>query len=93
MTKAEWIAKTAKSMGVPKSHVARMCDALLETASDSLAAGEELHVSGFGVFSVKEKAAYTARNPKTDERLQMPATRRLTFTASKVLKEKINETR
>ena len=92
MTKSQWIARVAKQTGLTKKTVTLACDALLTAAGDAFAEGEDLHLSGFGVFSVKEKAQYTARNPKTNERVEMPSSRRVTFTASKLLKEKINET-
>ena len=93
MTKSQWIEQVAKETGLTKKSVALICDALLSSASDAFAEGESLHLSGFGVFTVKEKAEYTARNPKTNERVAMPSSRRITFTASKLLKEKINATR
>lgn len=92
MTKAQLIAKTAERCGISQKDAALVCNALFDTAIDTLKSGEPLHLSGFGVFSVKEKEAYTARNPKTNTPVEMPASRRITFTASKVLKEKINET-
>ena len=89
MNKAELIAKAANDAKMTKKSVALALDALMNAAQSVLAEGEEIHISGFGVFSVKKKDAYLARNPKTNEPVQMPETKRITFTASKVLKEKI----
>lgn len=92
MTKSELIANTAKNAGMTKKNVAAVLDAILDTAGAALMEGEELHISGVGIFSVREKEAYTARNPKTNQPVEMPATKRITFIPSKALKEKINET-
>ena len=93
MTKAQLIAKTAAELGMSRKSVATVCDAFLENLNNSLAEGESIQLSGFGVFSVKEKKAYVARNPKTGEAVEIPTTNRVNFTASKKLKEKINEAR
>ena len=92
MTKAELIAIAAKNAGVSRKSIATAFDAVLDAACAALQDGEELHLSGIGVFTVRERDAYTARNPKTNEPVEMPASRRITFTPSKALKEKINET-
>jgi DNA-binding protein HU-beta len=55
-----------------------------------LVAGEGVQLVGFGGFSVKDVAARTGRNPKTNEVVEIPASRRVTFSASKTLKDKVN---
>lgn len=90
MTKTQLIAKAAKETGLSQKNVAQVYDALMNAACETLANGETVQISGFGSFAVKQKAAYTARNPKTNAPVEIPAARRVTFTASKVLKEKIN---
>lgn len=90
MTKTQLIEKAAKENGLTKKNVAEVYEALAKAIEDTLAAGESIQFSGFGAFNVKTKEAHVARNPKTNESVQIPATRRLTFSASKVLKEKLN---
>lgn len=92
MNKAELVAIAAKNMGVSRKSVLKTFDAILDAAEAALQEGEELHLSGVGVFTVKQKEAYHARNPKTNQPVEKPASKRITFTPSKVLKEKINET-
>lgn len=91
MTKTQLIAKVATDTGISKKTVGEVYDALISGATETLANGEAIQLSGFGSFEVKEKAAYTARNPKTNEPVEMPASKRISFTASKVLKEKVNQ--
>ena len=91
MTKTQLIAQIAAETGISKKTVAEVYEGLYNNVCEALAKGDSVTLSGFGVFSVKEKAAYTARNPKTNEPVEMPASKRLSFAASKVLKEKINQ--
>ncbi len=90
MTKTQLIALAAQKSGISKKTATLVCDALLDSLCEELIAGESVQISGLGVFSVKEKAAYTARNPKTNTPVEMPVTKRISFSASKVLKEKVN---
>ncbi len=91
MTKTQLIALAAQRSGVSKKTAMQVCDAMFDSLCEELIAGETVQISGLGVFTVKEKAAYMARNPKTNTPVQMPATKRISFSASKVLKEKVNE--
>ena len=93
MTKAQLIARVATELGLSRKRVGSICDAFLDELGNCLAEGEEIHLSGFGVFTVRQKEAYTARNPKTGDSVEIPASNRVNFAASKMLKEKINETR
>ena len=91
MTKTQLIDKIAKATDLTKKQAAEAVDALLATATDTLVAGENIQIAGFGTFAVKEIAAHTGRNPRTNEPVEIPATRRVTFSAGKTLKDKLNE--
>ena len=90
MTKNQIIEQVAKATGMTKKSVAEVFDAISVTVDNALVAGETVQIAGFGAFSVKEKAAYTGRNPRTNEPVEIPAPRRVTFSASKTLKDKLN---
>ena len=92
MTKTQLIEKIAKENEIPKKQVEQVVNAFLSSMEDSLIAGESIQISGFGTFSVKEKAAYTGRNPRTNEPVQIPASKKVGFSTGKTLKDKINET-
>ena len=64
-----------------------MVNALLDTVTASLAKGEKVQISGFGIFETKEREARVGRNPRTKEAVQIPATRTPTFKPSKLLKD------
>ncbi len=92
MTKTQLIEKIAKENEIPKKQVEQVVNAFLSSMEDSLIAGESIQISGFGTFSVKEKAAYTGRNPRTNEPVQILASKKVGFSTGKTLKDKINET-
>lgn len=91
MTKNQIIDQVAKQTGMTKKAVAEVVEALGGVVNNALVAGESVQIAGFGNFSVKEKAAYTGRNPRTNEAVEIPASRRVSFSASKTLKDKLNE--
>jgi integration host factor subunit alpha len=64
---------------------------LFEIMKDTLAKGEDLLISGYGKFSVKQKNARRGRNPQTKETLMLAARKVLVFKASGVLRKRINE--
>ena len=91
MTKSQWIDRAAKQSGMTKKQMEQAYDALLATLEDTLAAGEAVQITGFGSFNVRTSAARMGRNPKTNEAIQIPASRRVVFLPGKKLKEKVNE--
>jgi DNA-binding protein HU-beta len=73
-----------------KKAIEKTVDVLLKVFTDTLAAGEEIRMSGFGAFKVAERKARQARNPRTGESIQVPASKTVTFRPSKDLKDKLN---
>lgn len=63
--------------------------AVFEQIADAAAKGEEVSVSGFGKFAVKDRAERQGRNPSTGEAITIAASKKLTFTAAKGLKDKL----
>lgn len=90
MTKTQLIEKIAKENGWTKKQVSEMMDATLTALEGALVAGETVQLFGFGTFTVKEIAARTGRNPRTGETVEIAASRKLAFSASKALKDKLN---
>ena len=89
MNKTELIAVVAEKTGMTKKDAERAVAATLETISATLAKGDRVQLSGFGIFEVKERGARVGRNPHTKETIEIPATRVPTFKASKALKDTI----
>ena len=90
LTKAH-IAKTIHNrLGFTNVRSAELVDSLLETIKGSLENGEEVLISGFGKFCVKEKGKRRGRNPQTGKDLMLDARRVITFRCSGVFRDKIN---
>lgn len=65
-------------------------DALLEVITEALEDGDSVRFTGFGTFSVTERAARTGKNPRTGEVIEIAASKSVSFKAGKSLKDKVN---
>lgn len=90
MTKSEFIDQVADRAGLSKKDAADAVDAMLETIQDTLKRGSDVVFSGFGKFSVSERAAREGRNPATGEKINISASRVPKFTAGASLKKAVN---
>jgi len=87
MNKTELIASVAEKSGLTKKDAERVINATFDTITASLAEGNKVQLSGFGIFEVKAREARVGRNPRTKEEIQIPASRQPAFKASKALKD------
>lgn len=76
-------------LGGTKVQAEQIVDKILDTIVESLKKGEEVSVAGLGIFSVKTRAARTARNPRTGEAVQVPSMKVPKFRAAKALKDAV----
>ena len=90
MNKAELVDSIAEGAELSKADAKRALDAMLTSVSGALSGGQQVSLVGFGTFSVRDRAERTARNPKTQEVIQIPATKVPAFKAGKALKEAVN---
>ena len=90
LTKEKVVDSVYNQVGLSKNQSRRVVESLLEITKQTLVKGENLLVSGFGKFIVKDKAARRGRNPQTKEDLQLRARRVVVFRTSGVLRRKIN---
>jgi integration host factor subunit alpha len=90
LTKEKIINSIYNQVGLSKSQSRNVVERLLEIIKRSLETGEDILISGFGKFVVKEKSARRGRNPQTTEDLQLRARRVVVFKTSGVLRNKIN---
>lgn len=90
LTKEKIIDQIYHQVGLSKSQSRHAVESLLEIIKATLEKGEDLLISGFGKFMVKEKSARRGRNPQTTEDLQLRARRVVVFKTSGVLRDKIN---
>ena len=90
MTKAEFIDQVADRAGLSKKDASEAVDAVLETIESALRRGSDVVFSGFGKFSVSDRAAREGRNPATGEKIQIKATKVPKFSAGASLKKAVN---
>ena len=91
MTKAELIANVAKKAELTQKDTEAAVNAFFSTVQESLAAGENVQVIGFGTFEVRERAARVGRNPQTGEEIQIAAAKVPAFKPGKALKDALNK--
>lgn len=91
MTKADLAAAVhAKLAGLSRREAAELVDLAFEVMKETLERGEDLKVSGFGKWSVRDKRARLGRNPQSGERITISARRVVGFQPSAVLRERMN---
>ena len=89
MNKAELIAAVAEKTGMSKKDTEAVIAATLNTISEALAEEEKVQLVGFGSFEVKKREARTGLNPKTLEKIEIPASKAPVFKAGKALKDAV----
>jgi integration host factor subunit alpha len=91
LTKADIISTISEQNGFPKKKSTDMVETLLEIIKSKLESGEDVLVSGFGKFCVKNKKQRRGRNPATGDDLMLKPRRVVTFKCSGKLRDKINK--
>jgi DNA-binding protein HU-beta len=89
MKKKELIDRIAKEAGATKSEAQKYFEAFEEVVTEALKAGEEVQITGFGKFSVKERKAREGRNPQPGQKMKIAAQKVPAFSAGNVLKEAV----
>ena len=89
MNKSELVEVIAQKSRLTKKDCETALNALIAAITDSLKSGDRVTLVGFGVFEVKQRAARTARNPKTNESVKIPASKLPMFKPGKALKEAV----
>ncbi len=90
LIKAQLVDSIRKQVGLPKTKSAQVVDSLLEIIKETLENGEDVLISGFGKFYVKDKRKRRGRNPQTGNDLMLDERRVVTFKCSGRLKDKVN---
>jgi integration host factor subunit alpha len=91
LIKAHIIESVAEQIGFPKSKSSEIVETLLELIKSSLGSGEEVMISGFGKFCVKEKKERVGRNPATGEPMMLAPRKVVIFRWSAKLKKRLND--
>lgn len=90
MNKSELVTAMVEKTGLTKKDTEKALKAFEETVTEELAAGGRVQLVGFGTFEVTQRAEREGRNPKTEEKIIIPATNAPKFKAGKALKDSVN---
>jgi DNA-binding protein HU-beta len=89
VNKTELIERIAEEADVPKSEAQKHFEAFEQVVTEALKGGEEVRITGFGKFSIRERKAREGRNPQTGEKMKIAASKVPAFSAGNALKESI----
>ena len=89
MNKTELIARIAETANLTKKDSETALNATLASVQESLVAGEKVVLTGFGTFEVRNRKERVGHNPRTNEKINIPAQKSPAFKAGKVLKEAV----
>ncbi|MDJ0893953.1 MAG: HU family DNA-binding protein [Alphaproteobacteria bacterium] len=90
MNKNDLVAAVASDADIAKADAAKAVDSVFNTITSELSGGGEVRLVGFGTFSVASRAASEGRNPRTGEKIHIPASKQPKFKAGKALKDSVN---
>ncbi|MBV8238338.1 MAG: integration host factor subunit alpha [Sphingomonas sp.] len=89
LTRADLSEALHRQVGLSRADSARMVEQVLDLLCDALAAGENVKISGFGTFVLRDKGERIGRNPKTGVEVPIAPRRVLTFRASQMMRDRI----
>ncbi len=89
MNKTELISRIAEVSGLTKKDSELALNSTLKAIQASLVAGEKVVLTGFGTFEVRDRKARVGHNPRTNEKINIPAQKSPAFKAGKVLKDAV----
>ncbi len=89
--KLDVVNSVATKMDCSKVEAEKFLDAVIQSISEELVAGNEVGLVGFGTFRIQNRKARKGRNPKTGAEMKIPAVKSPAFRAGKSLKESVNK--
>ena len=90
MNKSELVEAVASESDLSKADAGRAVDAVISAITKTLKGGQDVTLVGFGTFTVRTRSARTGRNPRTNETINIPASKNPAFKAGKALKDAVN---
>jgi DNA-binding protein HU-beta len=90
VNKNDLVALVADAAGLSKIDATKAVDAVFDGIISSLKKGDEVRLVGFGTFAVTERAASEGRNPRTGEKINIPASKQPKFKPGKTFKDALN---
>jgi integration host factor subunit alpha len=89
LTRADIAARINQQIGLSRNESAHIVESILNHMSDALAAGQNVKISGFGTFVLRDKAQRIGRNPKTGVEVPISPRRVMTFRASQSMRGRV----
>ena len=90
MNKTELINAVAEKAELSRKDAEAAVTAMIDAITGALVEGEKVQLVGFGTFEVRERGARTGRDPRTNQEIQIPASKAPAFKAGKALKDTVN---
>jgi integration host factor subunit alpha len=90
ITRADLTQAVHEKVGLSQAESARLVEQVIREMSATLVAGESVKLSGFGIFSVRQKSRRVGRNPKTNVEVPIEPRQSLTFSSSPLLRSRLN---
>ena len=90
MTEADLITKIAEKSELSKKDSEKALNAVIAAVTDALVEGDKVQLTGFGTFEVRDKKEKEAINPRTKEKIIVPARKSPAFKAGKALKDAVD---
>ncbi len=91
VTRADLTEAVIREVGLPRNESAEMVESVIQEIAACLERGEQVKISSFGTFNVREKRERVGRNPKTGETVPIAPRRVIGFRPSNIMKERIND--
>ena len=91
LTRADLAEAVVRKVGLPRNESQELVELVLSEISGSLARGEQVKLSSFGSFGIREKGERMGRNPKTGEEVPITPRKVLVFRPSNIMKERSNQ--
>ncbi|MEM1238037.1 MAG: integration host factor subunit alpha [Pseudomonadota bacterium] len=89
LTRMDLSEAVFREVGLSRNESSQLVESVLDEMSDALVRGEQVKISSFGTFSVRDKAARVGRNPKTGQEVPISPRRVLTFRPSHLMKDRV----
>ncbi|MEM9716935.1 MAG: integration host factor subunit alpha [Pseudomonadota bacterium] len=89
LTRVDLSEAIYREVGLSRNESADLVESVLKHISDALASGDEVKISSFGTFGIRDKSARVGRNPKTKEEAPIPPRRVLSFRPSQLMKDRV----
>jgi DNA-binding protein HU-beta len=87
--KNDLVTAVATSTGLSKADAGKAVDSVFDAITAALKSGDEVRLVGFGTFAVSSRAASEGRNPRTGEKIKIPASKQPKFKAGKGLRDAV----